>query len=275
MSVDPKRDIWGALINENKDNKKSLTNDKHFLFVGGQKSGKTSLQYQFFSRREDTQPTIAVSYQSSLMKHEEKEIQLHLWEIGSGTSLEQLLNVIITDNEIPNLTIFIAFEMDRPSSILDAIEWGGIIQNHFGVKVKNVYFIGTFYDKFLKNESMQKLNVLQGMRAVANKYHAGLMYTSYKDDSLCNKFRSLVRAIACGENDPITADPDAGGNEIISPFVRQAKALAAEEEKESVKEEAFSAKFASTDIDDDLAAKDRELDEKLRVLRANLNTSGK
>ena len=148
-NVDPKRDIWGALINESNTNKEILSTDKHFLFVGGQKSGKSSLQCQFFSRREEPQPTIAISYQSSTIKHDEKEVQLHFWEIGSGTDLQEILGTIFSKVEIPNLTIFISFEIGNANSILTSIDWGEIITSKFNFKNQSTFFVGTFYDKFI------------------------------------------------------------------------------------------------------------------------------
>ena len=283
-NVDPRRDIWAALINESGTNKEILSTDKHFLFVGGAKSGKSSLQCQFFSRREEPQPTIAVAYQSTTIKSHEKEVQLHFWEIGSGTDLQEILGTIVSKGDVPNLSIFISFEIDNPNSVLSAIDWGEIITSRFGFKNQSTFFVGTFYDKFMDKDPSEKATVVQAMRAVASKYHAGLVFTSMNDDALCNRFRNLVRTLAAGDQ-PSTenvtqhtsavfiwpeTDNEAGGNEVISPFVREMKAQQTAD-KSQAKEVALSAKFASQEIDDLLNQKERELDEKLRTLRANLN----
>jgi hypothetical protein len=48
-NVDPRRDIWGALIAESSEAKSDPTaSDKHFVFVGAEQSGKSSLQNGFF-----------------------------------------------------------------------------------------------------------------------------------------------------------------------------------------------------------------------------------
>ena len=63
-NVDPRRDIWGALIAESEETKTELGgNDSHFLFIGGMKSGKSSLQNAFFNRTDEPRPTLALSYQ--------------------------------------------------------------------------------------------------------------------------------------------------------------------------------------------------------------------
>ena len=284
-NVDPSRDIWGALINESDSNKQTLSTGKHFLFVGGVKSGKTSLQCQFFSRREEPQPTIAISYQSSAIKHDEKEVQLHFWEIGSGTDLQNILDTIVSSNDIPNLSIFISFEIDNANSVLSAVDWAEIVQSRFNFKNQSTFFVGTFYDKFNDKDPSEKANTVQALRAIASKYHSGLIFTSMKDDSLCNRFRNLVRILAAGDAHPpenVTqhtspvfiwpgTDQEAGGNEVISPFLRQMKTLQTGDANLG-KEPALGAKFASAEIDDLLNQKERELDEKLRTLRANLNT---
>ena len=88
--VDPKRDIWGALINENKDTKSN--DDKHFLFVGAQKSGKTTIQNKFFSRRENPNSTLAIVYQNCQIRNNNRDFSLHFWEIGSGTKFEPIID---------------------------------------------------------------------------------------------------------------------------------------------------------------------------------------
>ena len=58
-NVDPRRDIWGALIGESEETQTALgANDASFLFIGGCRSGKTTLQNAFFSRLEEPKPTL-------------------------------------------------------------------------------------------------------------------------------------------------------------------------------------------------------------------------
>ncbi|EAX91678.1 hypothetical protein TVAG_277480 [Trichomonas vaginalis G3] len=286
MNVDPKRDIWGALINEKASSLKSGVNEeKHFLFVGSEKSGKSCLQNQFFSRRDEPPETLALSYQSASVRQDDKEVVLHFWEIGSGTKLDQLINTIVTKETLKDFNAFICFNVNKPSSILTAIDWAENLISKFAYKSQSIYFIGTFYDTFESNDPSQKINTVQGLRAIASKYHAGLIFTSYKDDNLANRFKGLIRQLALGETptgeiitqhiSPVFILPDSdkecGGNEIISPYVRQLKSAPPDDDAQAAsKDDPTSSKFAEKEIDELAETKERELEEKLRTLRANI-----
>lgn len=287
MNVDPKRDIWGALINEKAASLQTGNNgEKHFLFLGSEKCGKSCLQNQFFSRRDEPPPTLALSYQSASIRNNDKEIVLHFWEIGSGTKLEQLVGTIVTKETLKDFNVFITFNVDKTSSILTAIDWAEKLISKFAYKNQSIFFVGTFYDAFESKDPSAKINIVQGLRAIASKYHAGLIFTSYKDDDLANRFKNLVRQLAIGEKltgEIVTAhispvfilpdsDTECGGNEIISPFIRQLKnAPPDEEDQNTSKDDPVGAKFAEKEIDELLDTRERELEDKLRTLRANIN----
>lgn len=189
-------DIWGQHIQNSPYQKSEFgAGDPNLLFVGAEKSGKTSLMNLFFGKQEEPQPTLALTYQSASIKASGRSILLHAWELGGGLHLESILKTIITKNAQKNFLIFISLDLSNASSILDGIEWIERISSTFEGKKRGVFLIGTHYDVFEGKEAREKEIIVKGLKAVASQHGAGLCFVSTKNETLKKRFTHIVKYI--------------------------------------------------------------------------------
>jgi hypothetical protein len=149
------------------------------------------------------------------------------------------------------------------------------------------FLVANYYDEFEDKDPSYKLKVFRGLRAIARQFGAGVLTYSSKRDALIARFRTLVKSLVVNEvrrPDPVAAhampilvyhgeDEDAGGSEVAGPFITFIRGEAAKEEKQGAIGAADPAKdliFAEEDVDREVDARERDLEEKLRVLRASI-----
>ena len=290
--IDPRRDIWGALIGEAQASTTSLgSKDKHFLFVGSEKCGKSSLQNSFFGRSDEPPATLALGYQSCLLHSQDCDQLLHFWELGAGKGLEKILDTIVTKDNMPNFVIFICFNLTKASTIVEATEWLPLVMRRFKSGCLNAFLVGTHYDKFEDRDPSQKAVILNGLRALGYQYGAGVLTYSSKIDALASRFKTLVKALAMpGVKRPekVTThllpmliyrgeDDEHGGSDIANKFLSTIKDEA-EKEKEKNLEASGTPEtdvskapiFAEEEIDKLIQTKERDLEDRLRALRATI-----
>lgn len=290
--IDPRRDIWGALIAEAQATTTSLgSKDKNFLFVGSEKCGKSSLQNSFFGRSDEPPATLALGYQSCLLHTQDSDQLLHFWELGAGKGLEPILDTIVTKDNMANFVIFICFDLTKFATMVDATEWLPMIMRRFKAGCLNAFLVGTHYDKFEDRDPSQKAAILNGLRALGYQYGAGVLTYSSKMDALTSRFKTLVKALAMpGMKKPekVTThllpmliyrgeDDEHGGSELANKFLSLIKDEAAKEKEKTLEESGAPEMditkapiFAEEDIDKLIQTKERDLDDRLRALRASI-----
>lgn len=288
-NVDPRRDIWGALIAESEETKTELGgNDSHFLFIGGPKSGKSSLQNAFFNRTDDPRPTLALSYQSCNIHAQEQEKTLQFWELGSGMKLEQILNSIITPEIQKNFYVFICFNLNSFSSISDAIKWLPVILRRFKSGIGACFLVATHYDEFEEKDPSEKAKIINGCFSLCYQYGSGLITFSPKDDFLISRFKSLVKSFVIpdvkkpervanhtGPTLIYPGDNTGAGTSGIQSFV---SFVTAEMNKETNSDktgginavEVEDKKYADEEIDSVVREQGKILDDKLKALIASI-----
>jgi energy-coupling factor transporter ATP-binding protein EcfA2 len=293
-TIDPRRDIWGALISEQASSTpKATSSEHHLLFVGSEGCGKTTLQNSFFGRTEDGSTTLALSYQSCSIglgsSSDASERCLHFWELGGGSKLEKLLNTIITPENQVRFSVFICVDLSRPKSIQTAVELTPLVMNRLKNASKPGFFVGTHYEGFEPEDPSYKSQIIGGLRGVGRQYGLGLVVFSPKVDSLISRFRALINSIVRPDaKRPETvvshtgptlvygnSDDDVGGG--AEAVVRLRKLLQSSDSGEAEKtapglqDPAKDEMFGEEDIDKLVQVKERELEDKLRILRATLS----
>ncbi|OHT02956.1 hypothetical protein TRFO_29768 [Tritrichomonas foetus] len=291
-NVDPRRDIWGALIAESDETKMSLgQNDAHFLFIGSTQCGKSTLQNAFFSRLEEPRPTLALSYQSCNVHVQDKDKTLHFWELGGGQKLEKILNTIVTPETQKNFYVFIVLDIMKYKSINEALEWLPIIMRRFKSDIGGAFVVATHYEEFDEKDPSFKAKIINGLQATIHQYGCGLVTFSSKIDSLMTRFKVLVKSLVIPDvkkperqnshNAPTLIypgdDTDSYGNSIDSmqqftTFVR------AELLKETNDREAKGGSevkiddpyYADEEIDKTVREQNKLLDDKLKALIASI-----
>ncbi|OHT03150.1 hypothetical protein TRFO_06815 [Tritrichomonas foetus] len=276
-------DIWGTQINESPYKKQEFgAGDPNMLFVGSEKSGKTSLLNIFFKRQEEPHPTLALTYQSCGVKVAGRPITLHAWELGGGLQLESILDTIVTENTQNGFLIFICLDLSSASSIIDAVDWAERVDSRFAEKRRAVFFIGTHYDVFEGKDPHEKEIIVKGLRAVAAQHNAGICFTSTKHENLKARFKNIIKYVGIAnakikekEDDnskPIIFGPgedsdSKNDNDSVAAMMNQMAQEAANEREKSPKDHtnpAQNPQFAEEDIDQLCAARKSELVEQTK-----------
>eukprot|EP01059_Diplonema_ambulator_P002720 TRINITY_DN12379_c0_g1_i1.p1 TRINITY_DN12379_c0_g1~~TRINITY_DN12379_c0_g1_i1.p1 ORF type:complete len:392 (+),score=76.54 TRINITY_DN12379_c0_g1_i1:46-1176(+) len=97
--------------------------DINVLVVGGKRAGKSTLIQKFIKREESAQPkpTTALEYCHG-RREEGKKIQTaHFWEVGGGSELHMLMDVVINPENIHTLVLVIVLDLSNPSSLWETL----------------------------------------------------------------------------------------------------------------------------------------------------------
>lgn len=283
----PSRDIWGDYIKGSPYEKQCFgTGDPHLLFVGSEKSGKTTLQNIFFGRSDEPSPTLALTYQSCNIKVSNRSVTLHLWELGGGVQLESILDTVVTEQTQLGFVIFVCVNLMSPSSIIEAVDWIDRIQARFGDRKRAVFFVGTHYDVFEAKDPRDKDMIVKGLRAIAAQANAGIVFTSNRHDALMNRFKNVIKYVAIANSrikeksleisSPVVVGPGEdkeakNDNQSVSIMLSQIRDEAVSEREKMDKDltnPAENPQFAEEEIDSLRAARREELDEKRKVAAA-------
>jgi dynein light intermediate chain 2 len=199
MATSQGRDFWGAIVAQSSFKRQQFgAGNPHLLFLGGEQSGKSSLQLAFFGKLEEPPPTLALSYQSCTIKVSSRPVTLHLWELGSGLQLDRILDSIVTDETRPGFTIFICMNLMSALSITDALEWVAHIPERFPNGERPVFLIGTHYDEFENRDPRDRELIARGLRAFAAQSGIGLCFTSTRSETLVTRFKNIIKFVAIG-----------------------------------------------------------------------------
>ena len=281
----PSKDIWGDYVAGSPYVEKHFgAGDPHLLFVGAEKSGKSTLQNMFFGKSDEPLPTLALNYQSCNIKVSNRSITLHLWELGGGLQLESILDTTVTSETQPGFVIFICMDLMSPTSILEGGEWLDHIQSRFGDTKRAVFFVGTKYDMFEAKDGRERELVSRGLRAIAAQHNAGVIFTSNRQDALVNRFKNVIKYVAIANSKVrekvVTGavivgpgeDPEAKNDmEAVATLMNMMREQS-EDEKEKLDRDtvnpAENPQFAEEEIDSLRAARREELDEKKKAKAA-------
>ena len=285
----PSKDIWGDILSGSSYKEQHFgAGDPHLLFVGSEKSGKSTLQNIFFGKGDEPVPTLALNYQSCNIKVSGRSITLHLWELGGGLQLESILDTIVTEATQPSFVIFISMDLMSPSSIIDGIEWMDRIHARFGDKKRAVFFVGTKYDMFEAKDQKEKAIIAHGLRAIAAQRNAGIVFTSNKQDNLQNRFKNVIKYVAIANSkirekslesaSPIIVGPGEDqdskkDNESVATMMNMLREQSVSEKEKMDKDTSNPAEnpqFAEEEIDSLRTARREELDEKRKALAAKI-----
>ena len=130
------KDIWASIIADKLTNPASVTTpstttpqpparEASLLFVGPHAAGKSTLvqSYMFKGREEQPKPTTALEYRytRTSMKeqlNEEKSIS-HFWELGGGSTLHELCDVVLVERSVADCLLVIVLDCERTGALVD------------------------------------------------------------------------------------------------------------------------------------------------------------
>lgn len=122
------RDIWSVIIEQNKQEKKKLGDtkiDTNVLVVGTKGAGKSTLISRFLNpdKQEDVKPTMGLDYvfgRKISGAGQDKHVA-HIWELGGGEDQANLMDAVITPENLRNFVAVVVVDLSKPSTVLDSL----------------------------------------------------------------------------------------------------------------------------------------------------------
>uniref|UniRef100_A0A1A8N4Q0 Cytoplasmic dynein 2 light intermediate chain 1 n=2 Tax=Nothobranchius rachovii TaxID=451742 RepID=A0A1A8N4Q0_9TELE len=229
--------------------------ERSVFLMGSKAGGKTSILLRCLDRDEPPKPTLALEYTFGRRArgHNTLKDVAHLWELGGGTSLSDLIQIPITPAALRFLSVILILDLSKPNTL-----WGTMekllhaAQAHLekmssqaqksksGAKYQNpvhstarvlpkdypdrelispfpvpLLIVGSKYDLFQEFHSDKKKAISKTLRFVAHYYAASLVFTSIKSESLMSKTKSFFSHLAFGLEKGKTMCCDPGKPTII------------------------------------------------------------
>uniref|UniRef100_A0AAX7T9S1 Cytoplasmic dynein 2 light intermediate chain 1 n=1 Tax=Astatotilapia calliptera TaxID=8154 RepID=A0AAX7T9S1_ASTCA len=211
-------------------------NERTVLLMGSKAGGKTSILLRCLDRDELSKPTLALEYTFGRRArgHNTPKDIAHLWELGGGTSLSDLVQIPITPVTISCLSVILVLDLSKPNALWGTMEKllqaaqahlertsSQVQKSKSGVKRQTpshsaarvlpkdypdrelispfpvpLLIIGSKYDIFQEFDSDKKKVVSKTLRFIAHYYVASLVFTSIKSESLISKTKSFFLHLA-------------------------------------------------------------------------------
>lgn len=132
-------DLW-QLVAEHKAEEEKKEGEKGrgestVLFVGGKQSGKSTLLHAYmFKDKVGTTPnstsSLEYKYTRSSVGMNDRELT-HIWELGGGRSLVNLLNIAIHAESVREMMLMIVVDLSAPSRVMDDLMyWIKTVRHH-------------------------------------------------------------------------------------------------------------------------------------------------
>eukprot|EP01013_Petalomonas_cantuscygni_P023504 TRINITY_DN44978_c0_g1_i1.p1 TRINITY_DN44978_c0_g1~~TRINITY_DN44978_c0_g1_i1.p1 ORF type:complete len:388 (-),score=87.29 TRINITY_DN44978_c0_g1_i1:225-1388(-) len=230
------KDLWQIILSKEKSTS-SEQQDINIVVLGNKHVGKSTI-IQRFAKKDDTstpKPTAALEY-SHLKREDRGQVKMaHFWELGGGTQLSSLLDVVITDQNIHTVVVVLVLDLKEGRHVWASLQhWmlsvkkrvsecfrklksrgsstpGKMIsrmQKRFGDKhpdIEKVHIhavptilLCTKHDLFRDQPSEEQKVMARTLRYWAHSYAAALMYLSTKDERDVQRFRQLMLHLIFG-----------------------------------------------------------------------------
>uniref|UniRef100_A0AAY5KVZ2 Cytoplasmic dynein 2 light intermediate chain 1 n=1 Tax=Esox lucius TaxID=8010 RepID=A0AAY5KVZ2_ESOLU len=99
-------------------------NEKTVFFIGNKAGGKTTILLRCLDRDEPSKPTLALEYTFGRRArgHNTPKDIAHLWELGGGTSLSDLVQIPITAQNVRSLSVVLVLDLSKPNALWGTME---------------------------------------------------------------------------------------------------------------------------------------------------------
>lgn len=198
--------------------------------MGSKAGGKTSILLKCLDRDEASKPTLALEYTFGRRArgHSTPKDIAHLWELGGGTSLSDLVQ-IPTPASVGSLSVVLVLDLSKPNTLWATMEkllqaaraqvekvssrkqQAAKQQTTLRLLPKDypdremispfplpLLIIGSKYDIFQELESEKRKVVCKTLRFIAHHHAASLVFTSIKSVSLMSRTKSFFSHLAFG-----------------------------------------------------------------------------
>lgn len=234
------KDIFALAIkerdSEGKGKEKNVDDERSLLICGSKRGGKSSMVLQFLEMLQDVpKPTMALEYTFGRRPHSNnlgKDIA-HLWELGGGAFLTQLMDSVITASSLRALSCVVVVDLSKPSEmwatltgVLNGIKtrvdrvlsdliakdsrlpaylrkkaWNRIGEDHQDKDLLDplsipLVILGSKYDLFQDFDSEHRKIICKTLRFIAHINGASLHFVSVKDEALITKSKGILNGLA-------------------------------------------------------------------------------
>ncbi|XP_051945918.1 cytoplasmic dynein 2 light intermediate chain 1 [Xyrauchen texanus] len=227
----------------------NFPNESTVFIMGSKAGGKTTILLRFLDRDEAPKPTLALEYTFGRRArgHNTPKDIAHLWELGGGISLSDLVQIPITADNISVLSVVLVLDLSKPNALWETMER---LLESARSQVEKVYtslqktgesrsgkqpsqyrvsrvlhkdypdrelinpfpvsllIIGSKFDIFQDFDSEKRKVICKTLRFVAHFYGASLIFTSSKSETTVSKARSFVNHLAFGTERPKSISTD-------------------------------------------------------------------
>ncbi|XP_072031867.1 cytoplasmic dynein 2 light intermediate chain 1-like [Amphiura filiformis] len=226
-----------AKKNEVQTEQNSSSTECTILFMGSKSAGKTSIILRFLEKDEPPKATTALEYTFGRRAkgHNMAKDVAHIWELGGGTFLSQLVETPITEVTLSSAAAVLVLDLSHPYEIWNTMEtllkaalnriehviskvsaedpriydrikaksWRRIGEDHPDKDILDPFpiplvIIGSKYDVFQDFDSEKRKVICKTMRFLAHNYGAALQFCSNKTDALMLRTKAYVSHLAFG-----------------------------------------------------------------------------
>ncbi|KAF7662500.1 hypothetical protein LDENG_00234820 [Lucifuga dentata] len=98
--------------------------ERTVFLMGSKAGGKTSILLRCLDRDEPSKPTLALEYTFGRRTrgHNTPKDIAHLWELGGGTSLSDLIQISVTPLNIRSLSVILVLDLTKPNGLWGTME---------------------------------------------------------------------------------------------------------------------------------------------------------
>lgn len=187
------------------------------LIVGERKAGKSSIIQNFLLQNNEEAPKATVALEYKFARSTSDSVA-HIYELGGGRLLSNLINFPITEETLGNLIVIIALDLSIPYKVLDSLlYWLQVSKARIdevqekgakgaGKKAKSaqgtakIMVIGCKYDIFANQESESRKWMGRVLRFFCMKNKASLFYYSSNEARLSGAVRQTLSHYLFDEN---------------------------------------------------------------------------
>ena len=183
---------------------------KTLFIVGERKSGKSSIIQNFMMQSSEEAPKATVALEYKFVRSTSDNVA-HIYELGGGRLLANLVNFPITEETASNLVVIITLDLAIPYKVIDSLlYWLQSIRTRIEEvtekkkKKKNSYpkilVIANKYDVFANQESENRKWMARVLRFFCLRYKAALFYLGTGDNRLASAVRGTLAHYLFDEN---------------------------------------------------------------------------
>lgn len=116
------KDLLKMVVQQNK--KQAAANaDMSAIVVGTASCGKSTLLKGLLNKDEEPKATLALEYSFVRKTTDGRKDVAHLWEVGGGTAMQNMLDVPLTESSVKTATVVIVADLSKPEELFVGVSY--------------------------------------------------------------------------------------------------------------------------------------------------------